>query len=228
MARGTALAETALTVSLALLVIFNSLELALLGFYQLHADAAAYFTARYDALSTNSQPDTAAKTALGTTLPPAYPSPSVQITEAPFAQSIVTQSWPGLLLLPGVSGSTTVYGEHIEPIPPISGVNSVNAFTYGVQTAQIQNYWDPQSNRLVAYPTQPNKNLGLALVDTVVGNGSNGIFHYFSEHDACYQKLINSLPSGGMPAPGTYDPANQATEKTIYGWDPPGNNNGTC
>jgi hypothetical protein len=162
---------------------------------------------------------------LSTALPPAYPSGNVSISKQPsYAQSVAQQNWAGLLMMPGFTASTTVYGSHIEPYPATANLQPVGAFSYGIVTAQLQNYYDATGQPGV-YPQTGN--LGLALVDpTANGNGSNGIFHYFSDHDRCYQRLITSFPSNSMPAPNSYDPANQRYEATIYGWDT--GVNGTC
>jgi hypothetical protein len=45
--RGAALAETALMVGFAILIIFNGLQLAIMGFMQLHTDAIAFTAARF-------------------------------------------------------------------------------------------------------------------------------------------------------------------------------------
>jgi len=232
--RGTALAETALVVGLALMLIFNALELSLLGFYQLHVDAAAFLTARVFSLADA----TTAQSTLASALPPGLAAPSLT-TQSNGSQSVVQQKWDGLLL-PGFSNSSIVYGEDVEPTASQATVTS--SFAFDVPFATLPNYYpqedvdDPSLQYTPAYTgLYIAQNLGSSN-----GNGWNGLFAEWRAHEQCFAKVNfpNSYAATQSSASGsTYyvDPKSNpwanfpsnSVEATIYGWDK-NPNTGTC
>jgi hypothetical protein len=232
--RGTALAETALVVGLALLVIFNALELSLLGFYQLHVDAAAFLTARVFSLADA----TTAQSTLASALPPALGGVSLT-TQSNGSLSVVQQKWDGLLL-PGFSNSSLVYGEDVEPTASQATVTS--SFAFDVPSTTLPNYYpqgdvdDPSLQYTPAYTgLYIAQNLGSGN-----GNGWNGQFAEWRAHAQCFAKVNfpNSYAATQSSATGntyyvdkTSNPwanfPNNSVEDTIYGWDQ-NPHTGTC
>lgn len=232
---GSALAETALVVGLALLVLFNALELSLLGFYQMHADAAAFLTARVQSLSDAAT----AQATLVSALPPALPAAPTLSTPGGQSQSIASHTWQGLLLLPGMSGSSTVSGEHIEPTASQASVQA--SFAFDAPPATLPNYY-PQSDvndAIFPFGTAYSivyiaQNLG-----TTPGNGFNGQFNEWRDHQKCFAAVpfpqqYSATQTSSTPTGYTVDVKtnpwanfpNGSVEDTIYGWDK--NPGGTC
>lgn len=226
--RGTALAETALVVGMALLVLFNSLQLALLGFYQVHADAAAFLTARVQSLSDS----TTAQSTLASALPPGL-SAAPTLT-MPNGQSLsqARHDWQGLVLVPGAPGSTPVYGDAMEPTTSQSAVTT--PFSFSAPAATLPNYFPQQDvdDARIVYP-QPYTSLYLAQnLGTSNGNGWNGAFTEWQDHAQCYAKVnfpnsyaatqTSTTASGYVVDPKTNPWSNfpnNSVEATIYGWD---------
>lgn len=233
--RGSALAETALVVGLALLVLFNALELSVLGFYQMHADAAAFLTARVQSLADA----TTAQSTLSAALPPAFASAPALSTPGGQSQSIASHNWQGLLMLPGMSGGSVVSGQSIEPTTTQAAVQA--GFAFDAPSATLPNYYPQQHTDDAAFPyPSAYNNLYLAQnLGTGTGNGFNGQYNEWRDHSKCF---------ASVPFPGSYaqtqtlsstagyvvDPKtnpwsnfpNSSAEAVIYGWDK--NPGGTC
>lgn len=232
--RGSALAETALVVGVALLVLFNSLELGILGFYQVHTDAAAFMTARVQALA-----DSATALSDVTSLPPDVSMQASLTVSGTQSQSVVTESWQGLLGFPNAAGSTSVTGEYIEPMATQSSVTS--PFAFSVPSAVLPNYYPQGDVNDATVPYSPAytsvyiaQNFG-----TSQGQGWNGQYGEWRDHAQCYAKInfpnsYASTQSGTVNGVYVVDPKtnpwsnfpNNSEEATIYGWD--AGKAGTC
>lgn len=218
--RGTALAETALVVAMALVIVFNGLQLALIGFYQLHADAVAFTAARYVA-----QGGTTGGYLTAGFFPPAL---SLNATQA---GSIVTASatatLPGLFLIPNAPASVPIQGQDIETAAGTS-TSTLQPFSISESNTGLTNYYAGSA------ATTPSAHM-ICLAHTINvngnGNGGNGAFAIFQSHADIFSKLANSFPSSVPASPSpTYDLANTSngqnaqdpSEVTIYGkngWD---------
>jgi hypothetical protein len=225
--RGAALAETALVVSLALVIFFNGLELALLGFNQLHADAAAFVAARYQALSGSA---TTATTKTNTALPPA--TALALSTPAGFSQAIATRTSPGLIMVPGMTGSFTLKGQQLEPLPSPS---TSPIFDFSAPSTSIVNFYAQGTVGSAAAPTTH----AVSLAQTIDQATTSDVFHQWREHQRCLASIAfpatygatQTSTSGGVYTvngstnPWATFPANSAESK-VYGWDSGGS--GTC
>lgn len=234
--RGTALAETAMVVGLALLVIFNAMQLALLGFYQMHADATAFMTARVQALADA----TTAQTTAAAALPPVLGvAPSLSLS-GKTSISQTQQAWQGLLMLPGGPGPATVYGAAIEPDASQASVTS--PFAFAAPPAALPNYF-PQGDvddGSSAYPQSYGSVYLAQNFGTGNGQGWNGAFAEWQSHAQCYSKVnfpqnYSATQSSTTASGYTVDPKtnpwtnfpNKSVEATIYGWDQ-NPHTGTC
>lgn len=175
--RGTALAETALVVGFALVVVFNAFELALLGFNQLHADGAAFLGARVQALSGSS---TTAQSTTNAALPPA--TTLVFSTPAGFSQAIATRTSPGLLMIPGMSGSFSVRGQGLEPIPTAS---TSPIYAFAAPNTSLVNYYAQG----VADSASTPGTRAIFLSQTIDAATTSDVFHQWREHQRCYASI---------------------------------------
>lgn len=213
--RGTALAESALVVGLALLIVFNGLQLALFGFYQLHTDAVAFTAARY----VSEGGTQAGYTALN--YPPAVTTLSAPAPTGGTAQATATQTLAGLLMLPGAAATVTVQGEDREAVAA-AAAGKAPAFSISESNTGLTNFYNGasatgQSARAIC--------LAHSILLNGNGNGGNGAFKIFQDHANAFAALTqgNGFPTS---VPATPDPAWDITNKkfnsyeaTIYGWD---------
>ena len=110
--RGTALPETAIVLSMVLLLLFGTVQLAIVGFYQSMSDGAAFVAAHAQSLSgSTGGPQVAA------TVFPQVHRGDVTISNptASTVEATVAKSTMGFLLVPGAASSVSVNGADIEP-----------------------------------------------------------------------------------------------------------------
>ena len=218
--RGAALAETALTLSFALVIVLNGFELALLGLNQLHADAAAFVGARVQALSGSST------TATSTTNSALPPTTSLAFATPPgFSQAIATRTSPGLVMIPGMNGSFTVKGQQLEPNPPAS---TSPIFDFTAPNTSIVNFYPQATVGSGAAPTTH----AVTLSQSIDQATTSDVFHKWREHQRCLASIAfpasysatQTAVSGGTYTvdantnPWATFPASSAESK-IYGWD---------
>ncbi|HEY0798662.1 MAG TPA: hypothetical protein VGD50_05900, partial [Candidatus Baltobacteraceae bacterium] len=122
--RGNAMPETALTMSLVLLVFFGLIKIALIGYEQAEVDGASFVAAHASAITTDPQPATYGQTRANADFGVA--TTAVQVTAAPvlaanvFANGGVTAQVQlgtgGLFLSQGFVGlASTLHSTIIEP-----------------------------------------------------------------------------------------------------------------
>jgi hypothetical protein len=225
--RGTALAETALVVSFSLVIVLNGFELALIGFNQLHADAAAFVAARVQALSGSSA------TATSTTNSALPPATSIALSSpSGFSQAIATRTSPGLIMIPGLSGSFTLRGEQLEPLPP--AVTSP-IFDFSAPNTSIVNYY-PQAT--VGSGAAPSTR-AVSLAQAIDAATTADVFHRWRDHQRCLASInfpasYGSTQTAVAGSTYTVDPNTNpwatfpsgSAESQVYGWD--GGGTGTC
>jgi hypothetical protein len=209
--RGTALAETALMVGFAIMIVFNALQLAVMGIMQLHTDAVAFTAARY-----------VAEGGTQANYPAANFPPAVTLSVAAPAGQIVTAtataSVPGLIMV-GAPSSVTLQGQHQEA--PWGGtVNAIPAFSISEKNTQLVNAYS--GVQLTGTPSTRPICLAHSINATGNGNGNNAVFATFQAHSSTFSKV--NFPSSWS---ATLDPQWDITNKkafntdeaTIYGWD---------
>lgn len=181
--RGSVLAETALVVTLALLIVFNALQLGLLGFYQLRADATAYAAARVAAISGSTS---GVATTVAGILPGPVATPSITIGTSTTSATVGSTA-PGFMLLPGLPATIPVTGQAIEQ----NGTQSTN-FTYNFSVPQtstaIANYYPQGTKNDTSASDAQSYNVYLAqALDAQKGYWWNngGIFWEWIQHASC-------------------------------------------
>lgn len=141
-------------------------------------------------------------------------------------------------MLPGAAGSTTVTGEHIEPMASQGAVTT--PFAFSVPPATLPNYFpqgdvdDDATSYAANYTIYLAQNLG-----TGNGNGWNGQFAEWRDHAQCFAKVnfpgaFSDTQTGTQGSHYTVDPktnpwsnfSSNSVESTIYGWD--SGKAGTC
>lgn len=215
--RGTALAETAMVVGLAMMIIFNGIELAMLGFYQLHADATAFAAARYAAAGGDpaSFP--------GANFPPAFP-PAISFPLTGTAQAVVTKDdAASLVLIPGV-GTAGVQGQHQENVA-LTTTAGIPRLLISESLQQLVNYY-PSGTQIGSAPSVHAICLAHSI-NTSGGNGTNGAFKIWGDHSAILQHASQEFQGGSwsqltlQPAWQRGNPRYSQYQSTIDGWDTP-------
>lgn len=215
--RGAAMAETALTVGLSLLLVLGAAQMALLGYTQISADGAAFIAAHTQAQNPSANGITAATGVFSQFSSSNFSTPSPSPSMQPMT---VSKSLSGFSLMPGLASTYTVTGKDVE-YSPAGGAATPAPFSFA-NTATLLNYCDPHGNC-----TLPSTTYTMYLAQGVGngnGNGANGIFSEWRCHQRAYAGLNwGAYPQGGYNAikgDKTFDPyTNGSTENTIYGWD---------
>jgi hypothetical protein len=200
------MAETAVIVSFALLLLLGALQIFLLGFGQISSDGAS-FVAALAASTGYANPQ-----GLGSTIFPGIKE--VNITTNAGGGTVVAKASigvPGLGAMPGLGALTTEQGADIEPYTTLSQGIGPQLFTFAV-TANLSNYCSDG--------TMCTSNYAMTLAQHLsqYGNGTNGQFEEWGCHATVYASL--AFPAT-LPTPGpTWDVNNSgSSEHTIYAWD---------
>ena len=198
------MAETAVILSFALLLVLGALQIFLLGFGQISSDGAA-FVAALAASTGYANPQ-----GLGASIFPGINQ--VNITTNASGGTVVAKASigvPGLGALPGLGSLTTEQGADIEPYSSTS--QSPQPFTFAV-AANLANFCSNGES------CSSNYSMTLAQHLNQFGNGVNGQFEEWGCHARVYASL--GFPAS-LPTPGpTWDVTNPgSSENTIYAWD---------
>ncbi len=203
------MAETALIIGMALLLILGAAQLAILTVTQISADGGSFLAAHM--LAAN---------------PSASPLPSVQKVFPNIGSNALSASNAGVNLeqasvatsaggftLPGVPTSFSITGSDLE-IAPTSASPSAQTYKFGV-AAQLLNYCP--INTSCTYPSL--RSIYIAHTLSTGGNGANGQFSEWF----CHSGYLSSLGfPASRPAPGpNWNPLSTSSgaEYTIYSWD---------
>jgi hypothetical protein len=207
--RASVLPETAMVISVILMLLYGSMQIALYGFGQVSADGAAFVAA--NAVSNKSA---VAPATLAASIFPGIAASNISTnTSAPnVVVAQASSSMPGLPFVPGMPSSFTMSGADIEPYTAQSKTPLNFSFS---SNANLNNYCPYQHTCVFpsSYAIHLAQNLDYS------GNGKNGVFEEWYCHVNTYGSV--SFPSQ-RPAPGPqWDPANPASgpEYAIYGWD---------
>lgn len=199
-----------------LLLLFGTVQLSIVGFYQSMSDGAAFVAAHSASLS-GSGPQVAA------TVFPQVKSGDVTISNPTTStvEASVTKSTMGFLLVPGAASTVNVNGADIEP--QLNGVFSSPAPYQFSVTSKLTNWcaneW--KGAKCGTFPSQTAYTIYLAQTVNTQGNGQgwNGPFAEWR----CHQQNFASVNfPNALPTPGaTWDITNnKSPENTIYSWDP--------
>lgn len=207
--RASALPETAIVISVVLMLMLGAMQVALYGYAQVSADGAAFVAA--NAVS-NSSP-TAPATLAASVFPGIAAANISTKLQGNVVVSQATTKVAGLAFAPGMPSSLVISGADIEANAPSKSGMPAN-FSFGA-TANLNNYCP--GGYTCTFPTTYAMHLAQNL--DYSGNGHNGVFEEWYCHNSTYSSV--SFPSS-RPAPGpNWDPANPASgaEYTIYQWD---------
>ncbi len=205
-ARGSALVETAMVMSIVLMVAFGTIQAAMIGFSQLAQDGAAFVGAReysQNAAGGTSLAQSAAHAAFshvnGSDI-------AVDPTTSNVTASAVT-ALPGL----GVPGTPGTFPLESRAPEPMNGIPDPGTGAYPFSASgRLTNYRDYASN--VANP-----NYAIVTAQTFgSGNGENGFFAEFNCREKVYTQL--SFPAYPATRSAFWDPQN-GNYREIYHWD---------
>jgi hypothetical protein len=203
------MAETALVIGMALLIILGAAQLAILSMTQISADGGAFLAAHMLAANPSASPLP--------TVQKVFPNVGSNNLSASNAgpnleQASVTASAGGFTL-PGVPTSFSITGSDLE-IAPTSSSPSAQTYTFGV-TAQLLNYCP--INASCSFPNV--RSIYIAHTLSTGGNGANGQFSEWFCHSGYLSSI--SFPAS-RPTPGPkWDPLSTSSdaEHAIYSWD---------
>ncbi|GAC1656912.1 MAG: hypothetical protein NVS9B12_08770 [Vulcanimicrobiaceae bacterium] len=206
--RANALPETALSLSLVLMLLYGSIQVALYGFGQVSADGAAFVAA--NAVTNNSSAPAAAAAAIFPGIAQSNISTSTSQPNVVVAQA--STKMPGLPFVPGMPGTLQISGADIEAYT--GGSKTPINFAFA-SNANLNNYCPYQHTCVFpsTYAVHLAQNLDYS------GNGKNGVFEEWYCHVNTYGSV--SFPAQ-RPAPSaSWDPSNPGSgaEYTIYQWD---------
>ena len=181
--RGSAVVETALVMSIVLMVIFGALQLSLLAFTQTSQDGAAFVAAR--AYSQNPSAGAAPAEAAAHTIFTHIPVAAFVVTPAAGQVSVTIAGTARGLPVPGTPASFGLSSIASEPFGTASGS------AFGV-TATLSNYYTtPGDNNATPGLLQPRS---IRIAQTFgTGNGANGRFAEWYCRQAVYAAL--SIPT---------------------------------
>lgn len=211
--RGAALVETALSVSLVLMLVLGTAQMALIGYNQISADGAAFIASHTAAADPSASPAAVAHGVFNNVA-------ASSVTASPAAglvQYSVSKSVPGFSLIPGLSQSYTLGGGDTELAPsppPATGPSYSIGFN-----ATLYNYCMPGNE--CGFPASHSMYLAQTLVPG--GNGVNGQFSEWGCHGGYFDRLLQDFPStmpSSISSGGELDPTTSGTdEHTVYSWD---------
>jgi hypothetical protein len=221
--RGTALPETALVITLVLMMLYGAVQTALLGYSQMSADGAAFeaahtTVAKYGApnAATDATVASYAKNIATTVFDRIKPTDVTSVTNPNCStlQTTVTKTMPGFPFVPGAPKTFTVTGRDIEAqtaicasqsdllgfsnVPPLPG----NPGCFGLSTA-LNSTGNSLSNALQDATTKSNQLKevlgdldGLLSLIQPLFNTSNGTSPIVGTITNDVQKILGPLLSG--------------------------------
>ncbi|TAM87089.1 hypothetical protein EPN42_12115 [bacterium] len=200
--RGTALPETAIVLSLVLLLLLAAVQLSVIGFTQSTADGASFVAAHAQSIGSTTSGASVAQSA--------FPITAGNVTlsaTSSTVQAVTSLTTGGLLLVPGGASTYAISGGDVEPL--FSGASTgSNTFGFAVN-ATLPNYCRP-STPCNALPS--SYAIYLAQNACVVGNGNgsntcnnsngvNGAFAQWGCHLNGYQTMLQNFPAPGSVGP---------------------------
>lgn len=211
--RGAALVETALSVSLVLMLVLGTAQMALIGYNQISADGAAFIASHTAAADPSASPGAVAHSVFNNIASDSVtPSPATGVV-----QYSVSKSIPGFSLIPGLAQQYTVGGGDTElaPSPP---PNNAPEYAIGFN-ATLYNYCLPGNT--CGLPAAYTMYLAQKIVPG--GNGVNGEFQEWGCHAGYYDNLVKDFPSSlpsSITSGSELDPASRGSDEyDIYSWD---------
>ena len=239
--RGVALPETALMMGLFFLLLFGSINMALLGFSQMEADGATYIAARAAVANPSSAPSAAAS-AVANIFPHLTGGTLSVQTIGNLVQATYQGTSPGLLLLNNKgTGNFNIYSREVEPTMGSSsniGTALGSQYPYTVGSSGLvalnnhgstYNIWLAQTIKIVSSASCNNGKIGKGKSTTTCYDASE-----FAAHCEAYANLKFTNSDKTIP---TTQNASNAREKelsktsnwnpntsgsknsVIYGWD---------
>lgn len=232
--RGTAMIETAIVLSMVLVILYGVMQIAIWGYSQATTEGAA-FVASHAASINSSGSQAADQTYGGTVASMAFPgvtsgnwSLSLTYPQTNVIQTIVSNNAiTGLYMVPNAASTISVRGGDIEPILANKSDQIPTNSGFGVQ-AVLTNYcyWQNKSTSRCTART-----MYLAQYDDIYGkgNGANGQFAewncrpgLFPTYGTNGSYFPAAYPAGGYNS--IYDPASSNfgtgyTEASLYSFD---------
>lgn len=217
---GVALPETALMLSICLIVIFGAARMAIIGFTQAATDGGSFVAAH--ALAMN--PSASAPSVIQSVFPQfATGDIGAPGSTGNFQTQTVSKTVDGFPLL-NLKKSYTITGGDVE-LKPQGAAGAPQAFNFGASGTSIVNFCDPKKTCKAV----TTRSVWLAQSVDTSGNGQgwNGAFKEWRCHQQSFASLNfpSTRPSGGLASSGYDWTVSTTVESTIYSWD---SGNHTC
>jgi hypothetical protein len=199
--RGNALPETALTLSLVLLVFLGLIELAMIGFVQAEADGAAFVAAHAAAMANSASAQATRGAAHAGGIFSFIPSGNISVTTGTSGGPNGTGEVVGssFRLTAGLfSGSNVTLRSHV--------VEPVVSAPYDPSSSNLTIVQALLPNCISVNPATPNCSQSVALAGFDPGNTTNP-YHNFDCHATYYKALTNGTNGttrGATPWPQNY------------------------
>jgi hypothetical protein len=206
--RGAALPETAIVISVALLVLFGAVQLALIGYFQAMADGASFIGAW--TVAQKPQGDTADQTHADNAVRTVFPKIDTNAHELTIdhtgttVSSTVTKTVPGLDIVPGAPSTLTIHSRTVESLGP---TNAQQGFVPGpypfAVSVKLTNYYAAsgvaQAPRCIYVAQQ---------VGTYIPHGGSYRFSDWYNHDTIFQSLNFPTTRPNPDTNGYFNPMN--------------------
>ncbi len=219
--RGTALVETALSVSVSLLIVLGAAQMALIGYTQLSADGAAFVAAHASAANPGGDSVAAAQRVFKQFPSSAFatPQPSTNMDGA-----TVDRNVSGFSLVPGLASTYAVEGKGLEWQAAGAGAGA-STYSFDAVGTVLKNYCAPGASSCALPSSYSITLLGSGDIN-MNGNGTNGPFAAWRCHQKIYSRIAQSFThysplNGYSDIQGTnLDPnKNNSDENSVYSWD---------
>jgi hypothetical protein len=219
--RGAALVETALSVSVSLLIVLGAGQMALLGYTQIAADGAAFVASHAAASNPGGNSITTAQSVFKQFSTSNFTTPSPQPN---FDPTLVQKSVAGFSLMPGLASSYSVAGKSIEYQANNAG-SGATMYLFDANNSYLLNYCAPPGDSC-SFPTTYGITLLASTDINMNGNGNNGPFAAWRCHQKIYAKLAQQFtkysPGNGYTDIQGSDldvNKNNTDENVVYSWD---------
>jgi hypothetical protein len=254
---GNALPETVFVLSLLLLLLFGSVNLALIGYSQIQADGGAFVAAHVAALASPSAGPSAAAAQVNQVFPHVQPS-AISVSIASGANyttsALVSLTGPGLPRLFGGNSPSVRVFSHVDELDSNTGTPPPSGLAFSISSSTLKNYVNPATNVLTAgHQARLAQTINTYCLYTASGSSSTAEnsssppcwegymgFDEICQHDAVYDALNTQFQTGDDKtysqaktnyASGDLSPTTSGgnhNEYTIAQWDNGTPSSGSC
>lgn len=230
--RGAAMLETAIVLSMVLVIILGAMQLAIAGYTQAVSEGAAFIGAHSASITSPPGGQTYALSVAQTGFPNVDGTVLTLSTPQPNAiQVIVDQNAGGLMLVPGANAHIRAVGGDIEPILANNANTIATSSGFAIQASMVNYCIFQNANKTNCSA----RTIYLAQFDNIDGNGNGkngqfaewncrpGLFEAFggSYFRTNYTQMVGGFGTGYDPGSRTFGsvPGYNSSEASLYSFD---------